>query len=83
MVQGNSLATNWCVVVTTYTYTGREPGAHVIAALNDTSPLDAFDFAINAQGYFRHAIQEMGVSSLTIDVLEGERGVETITITRD
>lgn len=83
MVRTNSLSTNWRVVVTTYTLVGRSPGSSVIATLNDTSAMDAFDFAINAQGYFRIAIQEMGISSLTIDVIEGSRAVETIEITRD
>lgn len=74
---------NWSVVITTYVLTGREPGSSVIGVLGDTSALDAFDYAIHAQGYFRQAIQEMHVSSLTIDVLESGRGIETIEITRD
>jgi hypothetical protein len=83
MVHNSSLSTNWSVVVTTYVLSGREPGSSVIASIHDTSAFDAFDFAINAQGYFRHAIQDMGVSSLTIDVIEGSRAVESIEITRD
>lgn len=75
--------TNWRVVVTTYILSGREPGSSVIATLTDSNALDAFDYAIHAQGYFRHAIQEMGVSSMTIDVIEGTRAIETIEITRD
>lgn len=76
-------ADNWSVIITTYVLSGREPGSSVISAPRDMTSLDAFDFAINAQGYFRQAIQEMGVSSLTIDVLEGERAVTSIEITRD
>lgn len=83
MVRRNSLSTNWSVVVTTFTLSGREPGSSVIATLTDVAALDAFDYAIHAQGYFRYAIQEMGVSSLSIDVIEGTRAVETIDITRD
>lgn len=83
MVMTNSPATNWRVVVTTYTLNGREPGSSVIAAPSDMTAIDAFDYAIHAQGYFRYAIQEMGVSSLSIDVIEGTRGVTTIEITRD
>lgn len=82
MVRINSLNV-WRVVVTTYVLSGREPGSSVIATLDDVSALDAFDYAIHAQGYFRHAIQEMGVSSLTIDVIYEGRGIETIEITRD
>lgn len=83
MINRNSLSNNWSVIVTTYVYSGRTPGSSVIATLNDSNALDAFDFAINAQGYFAFAIQEMGVSSISIDVIEGTRGVETIEITRD
>lgn len=83
MISSNSLSTNWNCVITTYVLSGRNPGSSVIAHLNDVSAMEAFDFAINAQGYFRYAIQEMGVSSLTIDVIEGSRSVETIEITRD
>jgi hypothetical protein len=78
-----SSPSNWRVVVTSYTLSGRNPGSSVVAVLNDASALDAFDYAIQAQGYFRFAIQTMGVSSLSIDVIEGERAVETIDITRD
>lgn len=74
---------NWSVVVTTYILSGREPGSSVIASIHDANAVDAFDWAINAQGYFRHAIQDTDASSMTIDVLEGHRGVATIEITRD
>ena len=83
MVLISSPITNWSVVVTTYTLAGPETGSSVISAQRDMTAIDAFDFAINAQGYFRIAIQEMMVSSLTIDVIEGTRGVTTIEITRD
>jgi hypothetical protein len=83
MVNVTSLTENWSVVVKTYTFNGREPGSSVIGSIHDTAAIDAFDFAINAQGYFRHAIQEMGVSSISIDVIEGTRAVTTIEITRD
>lgn len=83
MVRISSPLTNWRVVITTYVLSGREPGSSVIAVQNDMTAIDAFDYALNAQGYFRYAIQEMGVSSLTIDVIEGSRGVTSIEITRD
>lgn len=83
MVRTEHLSTNWSVIVTTYVLSGREPGSSVISTLNDTNAMDAFDFAIHAQGYFRQAVQEMGVSSITIDVIEGSRSVATIEITRD
>lgn len=83
MININSPLTNWSVVITTYVLTGRTPGSSVIASQPDMCAIEAFDYAINAQGYFRYAIQEMGVSSLTIDVIEGTRGVTTIEITRD
>lgn len=83
MINVNSPITNWSVVIKTYVLNGSTPGSSVIAAQNDMCAIDAFDYALNAQGYFRYAVQEMGVSSLTIDVIEGTRGVATIEITRD
>ena len=83
MVRTNSLRTNWRVVVTAYVTSGRNPGSSVIGVLENVGALDAFDYAIHSQGYFRHAIQEMYVSSISIDVLEDERSIETIEITRD
>lgn len=83
MVTVTAVQANWRVVVTTYTLDGREPGSSVIATLTDVEPMDAFDYAIHAQGYFRHAIQEMGVSSLNIDIFEGSRMVTTSEISRD
>lgn len=82
MVRSNSRPV-WSVVVTTYVMNGREPGSSVIATLTEVPAIDAFDYAIHAQGYFRYAIQEMGVSSISIDVLRQGRGIETIEITRD
>jgi hypothetical protein len=80
-VQGRN---NWRVVIKTYITSGKTPGSSVLAVKNDMIASDAFDYAAQAQGYFRFAIQEMrDVSSLTIDVIEGERGIETIEITRD
>jgi hypothetical protein len=84
MVRTLSNVTDWRVIVTTYVLSGREPGSSIIATLEDASPLDAFDYAIHAQGYFRHAIQEMGVSSMSIDVIDSlGRAIETIEISRD
>jgi hypothetical protein len=75
---------NWSVVITTFNGVGRELGFNTLSHVQNMTPLDAFDYAIQAQGYFRFAIQEMEASSLTIDVLnEAGRGVETIRITRD
>lgn len=79
-----SARANWSVVVTAYNESGREPGVTILSDNREMTPIDAFDYAIQAQGYFRFAIQEMSVSSLTIDILSPEgRGVETIRITRD
>jgi hypothetical protein len=74
---------NWRVVITTYTTSGKTPGASVLSTQNDLLASDAFDVATQAQGFFRFGIQTMDVSSITIDVLEGERGVQSIEITRD
>jgi hypothetical protein len=71
---------NWSVVVTAM----RPEGSSVIGASNDISPLDAFDYAVQAQGYFRFAIQEMDCRSITIDIRNyGLETVELIEITRD
>lgn len=83
MLTTNALATNWRVVVKAYTTSGPNTGSSVIGVLENVGALDAFDYAIHAQGYFRHAIQEMYVSSISIDVFENRRAIETIDITRD
>lgn len=71
---------NWRVVVKSYTIEGES----VIGVLNDANPLDAFDYAIQAQGYFRFAIREMPCLSIGIELIDHlGSGVEFIEITRD
>jgi hypothetical protein len=82
MVQTLSTSIEWQVVVTTYT----SEGMHVLGVQNGMGALDAFDYAIHAQGYFRYAIQDMdpAVRSITIDVINPDDvAIETIEITRD
>jgi hypothetical protein len=80
MVRTLSLSTNWRVVVTGF----KSEGSTVIHVLNEVGALDAFDYAIHAQGYFRYAIQTMDVREITIDVINPQgRAIETIEITRD
>lgn len=44
---------------------------------------DAFDYAVQAQGYFRFAIQEMDARKIEIEIRKGNELIELIEITRD
>lgn len=89
MVRTLSLATDWRVVISVF----RPSGSSVMTVVRNLGALDAFDYAIHAKGYFRHAIQDSefeGVLSIVIDVFSGPtvisadgRNVESIEITRD
>lgn len=70
----------WCVVVTMQT----NQGSTVIGAPHGMTAIDAFDYAIQAQGYFRFAIGEMDCRSIEIDVrMPNGAAAEIIEITRD
>lgn len=60
----------------------------VLANPTDMIPSDAFDYFIQALGYFRFRIQEMDVRSIEIqvtfaDIAGTKRIIETCEITRD
>lgn len=44
---------------------------------------DAYDYVIQAQGYFRFAIQEMDARKVEIEIRLGNLLIELIEITRD
>lgn len=80
MVRTLSLSTEWRVVVTVF----RSTGSSVLQTVNNLGALDAFDYAIQAQGFFRFAIQSMDARELTIDVINPQGvGIESIEITKD
>jgi hypothetical protein len=80
MVRTLSLSTEWRVVVTVF----RSTGSSVLQTVYNLGALDAFDYAIQAQGYFRFAVQQMDVRELTIDVINPQgAAIETIEVTKD
>lgn len=80
MVRTMSLSSDWRVEVKGF----KSDGSISIASKADLSPLDAFDYAVQAQGYFRFAIQEMQVWSISIDLIDGDgKAIESIEITKE
>ena len=61
----------------------REVGSSILASIPASLPSDAFDYAAQAQGYFRFAIQDMDATRIEIEIFRGGETLELIQITRD
>ncbi len=60
-----------------------DEGSSVICSLYNQIATDAFDYAIQAQGYFRYAIQTMDYREIVIEISNGAQLLQAIQITRD
>ena len=58
-------------------------GVSIIGEHDSEVASDAFDYANQAQGYFRWAIQEMDATKIEIEIRLDNRLIELVEITRD